>query len=137
MGTRSVIRVQEAWENENGKKKTIKHDIYHHYDGYIEGVGFTLLDIFLNKDTKKLDIYADIDHVANFLIKDKKNIDNTFEITAYNHTDIEYFYLIDVNTKTIEAWHVNNWSGRMKKYKHYTHEEIVKMYLQDRENLKK
>lgn len=137
MGTRSVVRIQEAWENENGKKKTIKHDIYHHYDGYIEGVGFTLLDIFLNKDTKKLDIYADIDCVANFLIKDKKNIDNTFEITAYNHCDIEYFYLIDVNTKTVEAWHVDNWSGRMKKYEHYTHEQIVKMYLQDRENLKK
>lgn len=137
MGTRSVIRIQEAWENENGKKKAIKHDIYHHYDGYIEGVGFTLLDMFLNKDTKKLDIRADIDFVANFLIKDKKNIDNTFEITAYNHVDIEYFYLIDVNNKTVEAWHVNNWSGRMKKYKHYTHEDIVKMYLQDRENLKK
>ena len=137
MGTRSVVRIQEAWENENCKKKAIKHDIYHHYDGYIEGVGFTLLDMFLNKDTKKLDIRADIDFVANFLIKDKKNIDNTFEITAYNHVDIEYFYLIDVNTKTVEAWHVNNWSGRMKKYKHYTHDEIVKMYLQDRENLKK
>ena len=136
MSTRCTIRVQETWENENGKKKAIKHDIYHHYDGYIEGVGFTLLDMFLNKDSLKLDIKQDIDYVANFIIKDKKGLDNTFEITAYNHIDIEYFYLIDVTTKTIEAWHVNNWSGRMKKYKHYTHDEIVKMYLNDRENLK-
>lgn len=137
MGTRSVVRIQETWENENGKKKAIKHDIYHHYDGYIEGVGFTLLDMFLNKNTKNLDIKQDINYVANFIIKDKKGLDDSYEITAYNHVDIEYFYLIDVTTKTIEAWHVNNWSGRMKKYKHYTHEEIVKMYLQDRENLKK
>lgn len=136
MGTRCTIRVQETWENENGKKKAIKHDIYHHYDGYIEGVGFTLLDMFLNKDSLKLDIKQDIDYVANFIIKDKKGLDNTFEITAYNHIDIEYFYLIDVTTKTIEAWHVNNWKARMKKYKHYTHDEIVKMYLNDRENLK-
>lgn len=122
MSTRSVIRIKEKQYG-----KTIKLDLYHHHDGYIEGVGFDLMRRFYDKDKKEMYLY-DVMQVANTLIKD---IHDEYKATPYKHADIEYFYEIDINKKTITAWSVNNWEEKMKKYRKYSHNEILKMYLRE------
>ena len=49
MSTRSVIRIKEKQYG-----KTNKLDLYHHHDGYIEGVGFDLMRRFYDKDKKEM-----------------------------------------------------------------------------------
>lgn len=122
MSTRSVIRIKEKQYG-----KTNKLDLYHHHDGYIEGVGFDLMRRFYDKDKKEMYLY-DVMQVANTLIKD---INDEYKATPYRHADIEYFYEIDINKKTITAWSVNNWEEKMKKYRKYSHNEILKMYLRE------
>lgn len=126
MSTRSVIRVKENYISECGKKKTLKIDLYHHHDGYIEGVGYDLFNRFYDKENKKMNLSCDIMRVIDTLVKDNQD---EYTVTPYNHRDIEYFYEIDVANKTITAWGVNNWGKRMKKYKKYTHNDILKKYL--------
>ena len=76
MSTRSTVTVI-------GEYATIK--LYHHHDGYPEGVGFDLMDRFW-KDRNE---YAkwEFNAIANALVKDSND---EYEITEYNHTDREY-----------------------------------------------
>ena len=122
MSTRCVVRIKEKQYG-----KVNKLDIYHHHDGYIEGVGFDLMRRFYDKDKKEMYLY-DVMQVANTLIKD---IHDEYKVTPYKHGDIEYFYEIDIDKKTITAWSVNNWEEKMKKYRKYSHNEILKMYLKE------
>lgn len=126
MSTRSVIRVKESRMTEYGKRKTFKIDLYHHHDGYIEGVGYDLFNRFYDKENKKMNLSHDIMKVVDTLVKDSED---EYMVTPYNHCDIEYFYEINITNKTITAWNVNNWEERMKKYKKYTHNDILKKYL--------
>ena len=48
MSTRCVIRIKEKQYG-----KVNKLDLYHHHDGYIEGVGFDLMRRFYDKDKKE------------------------------------------------------------------------------------
>ena len=85
MSTRSIVRVRNIY----GEVK-----IYHHCDGYPEGVGFDLMDRFADsfENFKKLDMKATVANVANELVKDSGD---SYEITISNHVDIEYEYIID------------------------------------------
>lgn len=89
MSTRCNIIVKE-----NGKKVVL----YHHHDGYIEGVGADLFNRF-NERFSNPNSCVYWDDVVNELVKDAKD---EYEVTSGIHGDIEYLYTIDTKKKTIK-----------------------------------
>ena len=78
--------------------------LYHHCDGYPEGVGYCLLKILkLIKDKRR----------SPFVINDmvKKG---DFEITFFNHADIEYYYEIDFDKQIVSCAEVDCWEKTME-----------------------
>lgn len=128
MSTRCVVRIKEKFDN-----KTKKVDLYHHHDGYIEGVGFDLLNYLYDFEKKELKT-SDLYYTVNFLIKQTKD---EYNYTPYNHGDIEYFYEIDVDKQTITGWNVNNWGKKMLKYQKYTMKDILKKYEEFKKSIDK
>lgn len=74
--------------------------VYQHWDGYPEGVGFDLI-----KRQKQCKTW-DGNILINDLIKDK---DAGYEIAYQVHTDLDYWYEIDCNRKTIRCWKVKGY----------------------------
>ena len=68
--------------------------LYHHWDGYPEGVGFDLI-----QRQKQLKTW-DGNILVNELVKNTKK-DDSYEIAFQVHTDLDYWYEIDCNRKTI------------------------------------
>ena len=89
MSTRCNILVKERGYNDI--------ILYHHHDGYPEGVGADLVERFKEKFAKKDDYIFGI-VVANQLVKD---LDDEYEVTHCIHGDIEYLYTIDCSKKEI------------------------------------
>lgn len=88
---------------------TMKDDLmlYHHCDGYPEGVGYCLLKLMDRfEDTKG---FWSADDIVNDMIK-KGN----FEITIGNHSDIEYLYEMDFLAREVRCYAVNNWNSTME-----------------------
>lgn len=93
MSTRSEIRIisegQEAIE------------LYHHCDGYFEGVGKELQDV-LKKHLKERhdgDNAFLAEDVVNELLRD-----SSYEVTFVRHWDIEYFNLLDFDKNEFRGW---------------------------------
>jgi len=80
------------------KAKGKKITLYHHWDGYPEGVGQDLV----NKLQKVFDndYFCLWTHIVNKLVKDRE--DEGYEITTGLHGDIEYLYTIDTDKKTLK-----------------------------------
>lgn len=91
MSTRSVVIIKP--QNKSSKD----YWLYHHHDGYPEGVGFDLLE--RSKDWG----YWYESSIANQLVKDQ---DDEYEITSGRHTDIDYLYVIDCKKKKIHCYRV-------------------------------
>lgn len=71
--------------------------VYHHCDGYPEGVGSELDDIFRNSD------YSDTYAAAKAL----EEYDYQYRYENYGiHGDEEYLYLVDLDNKTITCYEV-------------------------------
>lgn len=104
MSTRTTIKLKEKQNEIN---------LYHHHDGYPEGVGADLKDR-LNNDKKYWDMYS----FANLLIKDNND---EYELTNGQHGDEQYAYLIDFDTKTITCyqigWHEFEWKDDKIQFK--------------------
>lgn len=95
MATRCDIIIKD--DNTKTVYKELK--LYHHFDGYPQGVGKFLIE----------EVTPELEHpyitgisIANFLIKHPK--DDGFELTIGEHPDIEYRYIIDVTSKKIECY---------------------------------
>ena len=88
MSTRATIKITE-------KKDTIR--IYHHHDGYPEGVGHDL-----KKYLGNIRYGWDAFHIANDLIKLED--DDEYELTPCIHGDEEYLYLIDCDKKELTCY---------------------------------
>ena len=86
--------------------------LYHHWDGYPEGVGLDLI-----KRQKQLKTW-DGNIIVNELINNKHK-DDGYEIAYQVHTDIDYWYEIDCNRKTIRCW-------KVKGYNLSDHAEVIK-----------
>ena len=128
MGTRSEIIIKDyGTYNYDGVKKKYNYKVklYHHYDGYPEGVGKFLYE-------KVLPILQssnpDIDRIVNFLLKNEE--DNTYEYTVYNHVDIQYQYVIDIPKKKIECYSGNysNWESPTTRFKKEKEYDLEKMF---------
>lgn len=76
--------------------------LYHHFDGYPEGVGFDLV-----KRQKQLKTWNG-NAIANELVGNKDK-DDGYEIAFEVHTDLNYWYEIDCNRKTIRCWKVKGY----------------------------
>lgn len=96
MSTRTNIVIK--W----GREKIV---LYHHHDGYPEGVGADL-KLMVKKnylDNKYQSMYPF--YVANRLVKNKYGMnDENYEITTGLHGDIEYVYEIDCKIKTVTCY---------------------------------
>ena len=108
MSTRCDILIKDYGIYE-GRSWKVQTKLYHHHDGYPEGVGKFLIEEVLPKLQNSNNISCD--DISNFLIKHKE--DNEFECTAYNHCDIEYRYVIDIPKKEIQCLegHYTDWSS--------------------------
>lgn len=84
--------------------------LYHHRDGYPKGVGADL-----TRRQKELNTW-DGNILINNLVKD---INDEYEIAYQIHTDIDYWYEIDCNRKTIRCW-------KVKGYNLSDHAEVIK-----------
>ena len=112
MSTRCQVRVIA-----NGKNVML----YHHWDGYPEGVGYCLLKILKKAENKR---WAD-EFVNKMITK------GNFEITFGNHCDIEYYYELDFDKQQVNCMAVNNWGNKMEILEHialiYNEEKDVKV----------
>ena len=84
--------------------------LYHHWDGYPEGVGFDLI-----RRQKKLKSW-DGNILINKLVKDTTD---EYEIAYLIHTDLDYWYEINCDRHTIRCW-------KVKGYTMSDHTEVVK-----------
>lgn len=75
--------------------------LYHHWDGYPKGVGTDLI-----RRQKQLNTW-DGNILINNLVKD---INDEYEIAYKIFTDIDYWYEIDCNRKTIRCWKVKGYN---------------------------
>ena len=105
MSTRAYIRINDGGD---------LFQLYHHHDGYPDGVGAMLKD-FLKKQYKQGGWYGD--EIANDLVKGKltyehKDLygkkmvdsDDEYEITSCIHGDEEYVYVIDCDEETLKCY---------------------------------
>ena len=107
MSTRAIIRVAEREEGVSFSEQTdkIRVQIYHHYDGYPEGLGVTLAN-YLNpkkivngiplKPTSSVDLANGMGCLAASLIKHLKEKPGNVYIDYPNaeRIDIDYTYYI-------------------------------------------
>ena len=131
MNTGSVVKIVDV----NNDKEVL---LYHHFDGYIEGVGFDLLKEFYDIESKSMrtvDNYSFNDIVNMFIKNDFIDIyDNSYEYTAIIPSDIEYLYTLVYNNGLLNltASKVNNWKENIKIEKYYSQNELINMYLKDK-----
>ena len=106
MSTRAHIRIKDGED---------LFQLYHHHDGYPDGVGAMLKD-FLKKQYKQGGWYGD--NIANDLVKGKLTYEHTglydgkkyiksddeYEITTCIHGDEEYVYVIDCQKKSLKCY---------------------------------
>ena len=92
MSTRCHIRIKEGEE---------QFQLYHHHDGYPEGVGAELKKYLATKNHNG-SWYAD--EIANELVKGKLVADDEYEITSCIHGDEEYVYVIDCVAQTLKCY---------------------------------
>lgn len=105
MSTRANIVIKKTTHNDRVKY----YQLYHHCDGYFEGVGCDLQNI-MNKvmeepADKRKDILSSPLSLAVYI----NEYDDSFEIEEDNlnlHGDIEYLYVIDINAQTITCYSV-------------------------------
>lgn len=70
--------------------------VYHHCDGYPDGVGSELDEVFRNSN------YSD----TNDAVKALEEYDSQYRIDDNIHGDEEYLYLVDLDNKTITCYEV-------------------------------
>ena len=98
MSTRATILIKSKEQNEEVR-------VYHHCDGYPDGIGIDM------KAYLKTVAYWDVYQIANDLIKGECGMvgnrhDDGYELTPCQHGDEEYAYLIDCDNKTLTCYEV-------------------------------
>lgn len=130
MSTRSEILIKDYGIYE-GKKWSISTKLYHHCDGYPEGVGRDLMERVYPMLMKSNNLR--VDEIANMLVKDEDHVDDGYEVTACRHIDIEYFYEVDVPKKQIKCYHARYGctKGNYRLYKG-SEEDLMRFTVKDK-----
>lgn len=98
MSTRCNIIIKDRWN-----RRVI---LYHHFDGYPEGVGADLKKYLSKWESWQIRSHG-MRYIANELVKNTAGLnDDGYEITAGIHGDIEYLYVINCKTGTLRCWAV-------------------------------
>ena len=84
MSTRSNIIIKKTGQNS-------QRFVYHHCDGYFEGVGFEIRDNIIPKYIKKYKEFS-----VNDLFVELTDYDSQYQKTDAIHGDIEYLYILEV-----------------------------------------
>lgn len=111
MSTRAHIRVTDG---------TDTFLLYHHHDGYPEGIGIDIkayldkIEFFI-KPKYCVDQYPSATCIANAIVKGiysslYESVDNGYELTTCFHGDEEYCYLIDCMKRELHCYRVG-WDG--------------------------
>ena len=99
MSTRCNIIVKEPYGH--------KYILYHHHDGYPEGVGVQLRKALKMKEGCTFSNRWGGHYLANDLIKDQRGLnDKTYEITSCLHSDIEFVYVVNFRTGTLRCYEI-------------------------------
>ena len=98
MSTRATILIKSEKQHEVVR-------IYHHSDGYPDGIGTDMKNYL--KTIFRWDVYE----IANDLIKGECGMvfnkpDDGYELTPCQHGDEEYAYIIDCDEKTITCYEI-------------------------------
>lgn len=91
MSTRCNIKIKQNWDS-------APIWLYHHHDGYLEGVGADLNNRLAGY---KCRWYAP--DIANKLVKDSED---EYEITMGEHGDIDYLYEILCFARKMKVWEI-------------------------------
>lgn len=84
--------------------------LYHHHDGYPEGVGHDLRG-FLDKKFSGY-WFPWTFGLANSLVKNRCGLfDDEYEITSCIHSDIEFLYVINLKARSLRCYRVEFGSG--------------------------
>lgn len=105
MSTRANVVIKKK-----GHKSVI---LYHHSDGYPEGVGkglsFYFDEIYARED--KEEIISTPENLAKFLT-DKRH-DDEYEYAPCLHGDIEYLYIIDLSIPSVTCYDAWDWQDKI------------------------
>ena len=110
MSTRCNIIIKTRWNK--------RIYLYHHHDGYPEGVGALLADYL--GEMKPWQIKQNPIEIANHLVKHgipymgrdwktgepKERVDDEYEITTGIHGDIEYLYVLNCKAGSLHCYAV-------------------------------
>lgn len=95
MSTRCNIIIKEPYGD--------RYILYHHHDGYPEGVGEQLSKVL--KERKFFEGRGYGHYLANDLIKNQCGLNDTeYEITSGVHGDIDYCYVVNYRTHTLRCF---------------------------------
>lgn len=107
MSTRCNVIIKNY--DESGEP--IQYQLYHHHDGYPEGVGADLMEyikeIQANED-KGVQILSSCEKLAEYLCDPLRHDEYENEGTNIRlHFDIEYLYIIDLSTQVLECFEID------------------------------
>lgn len=141
MSTRCVLRVKK------GSRESV--DIYHHYDGYPEGVGMELVSSLFKIFKEKQLGCMDAEYFVNKLVKNRglSQDDDGFSVTLSTHGDLEFFYELDFGTEDelrdvdifdrLKCWPLRfDFDGDWEDYGELKEKEVDLRELWERENAK-
>lgn len=124
MSTRATIKIV--------KNDCNSETLYHHYDGYPEGVG-NELDMFLKKiysNNEKVDTPTQLAQLIN-------EYDNSYQLNETQHGDEEFAYLINMPDYTITCYALDfdefDWKDDKIVYVHNISHDIdkIRQYVMD------
>lgn len=78
--------------------------LYHHHDGYPEGVGVQLKKVLSGYKDWQIREHA-LRFLPNELVKNEAGLnDNEWEITTEVHGDIDYLYVLNCKARTLRCY---------------------------------
>jgi len=87
--------------------------LYHHCDGYPEGVGAWLKNFIESKmDGRRCPLWPD--DLANRLVKGIEIQDDGYEITGGKHGDIEYLYTYAFNYRMADQYKISEYDVSLR-----------------------
>lgn len=122
MSTRATIKIKRSLylteeDEKQGKRTECIIYLYHHYDGYPEGVGADLKE-FLKDRKDYANGYWNPELIATDLVRgaikyNDGEPDMNYRCAIHQHTDSAYGYLIDCDNQTLKCytlgWDVTEW----------------------------